>query len=349
MASNCKCSHFKMVTKKPPNFPSDLDLYEDNEMSLYAGEKVLPRQIGDWKKEWRIILQIGQTNQNILRYFTACSCNPKNTIIISELCDEDLETYIKNTAERAPMDLLQGIAQGVQHLHCNGIIHCNIKPSSIFLSKNSKNQIKAKLGRFVYSKKIDKNGIQISPSIKTDMNNGIYVAPECCKDEFWSKSSDVFALGILMYYALTRGMYPEFVQTNGRRKTVNSLQNEKAEPKFAHLRRLQKRCTGFKQEKWITVIDLIKRMIKFNHRQRLRIEEVLFHPAFYCSQKKLDFLLKVFESVKYYKGKNCQEKIGKKINNALWKYDAELMNDDKSGNVRNVRNVKYGMYGMYGM
>ena len=113
-------------------------------MSHYVGERVAPRQID----QWRNILQIGQSNQNVLRYFTVCSCNPKNTTIISELCDQDLETYIKNIGENLhfpnSLDLLQGIAQGVQHLHRNGIIHCNIRPSSVLLFSHTKNQHTAK-------------------------------------------------------------------------------------------------------------------------------------------------------------------------------------------------------------
>ena len=262
--------------------------------------------------------------------------------IISELCDEDLETYIKNisesfgktTAEKTQshfqslMDLLQGIAQGVQHLHRNGIIHCNIKPSSVLLFNYTKNQYTAKLGRFAYSKKIDKNGIQIFRELETD--DGIYAAPECRENNFWSKSSDVFAFGIVMYYALTGGMHP-FGPTSDKPKIVDNLKNEKTKPKFVHLRKRQEECTGFEREKWITVIDLIKRMIKLDRKHRLQTEEVLYHPAFYRSQKKLDFLLKVHESVKLYSGANCQKNLGKQINKALQQYNAELMNDDKSG------------------
>ena len=72
-------------------------------------------------------------------------------------------------------------------------------------------------------------------------------------------------------------------------------------------------------------------MIKFDRKQRLQIEEVLCHPTFYRSQKKLDFLLKVYESIKFYTGANCQKKLGKQINKALKEYDTELIDDDLVG------------------
>ena len=235
-----------------------MDLCKDNEMSHYASEKVPPCQKRQWKEEWRNILQTCQSHQNILRFFTACSCDPNNTIIISEQCDEDLETYIKNkcvssgkaTDEKTRMhfqtlmDLLQGIAQGVQHLHCNGIIHCKIKRSCVLLSKNSKNLLTAKLGRFIYSKKINKNGIQISRKIETSKNEAAYAAPECWgKKTFWSKSSDVFAFGILMYYALTGGMHP-FGQTSTDPEIVDNLKNEKNKTEVCSSETAAKRVHG---------------------------------------------------------------------------------------------------------
>ena len=133
-----------------------------------------------------------------------------------------------------------------------------------------------------------------------------------------------------MYYVLTGGMHP-FGPNSDKSKIENNLNNEKTKPKFVHLRNRQEECTGFDREKWITVIDIIKRMIKLDRKHRLQIEKVLYHPAFYRSQKKLDFLLKVHESVKFYSGANCQKDLGKNINKALQQYDADLMNDDKSG------------------
>ena len=48
----------------------------------------------------------------------------------------------------------------------------------------------------------------------------------------------------------------------------------------------------------VAMVAMLQRMIDHRAKKSLNIKEVLRHPALYCAQKKLDFLLKINESMK---------------------------------------------------
>ena len=93
---------------------------------------------------------------------------------------------------------------------------------------------------------------------------------------------------------------------------------------FLKLRERQTSLKAGNQEKWITAIDMIKRMIDHNFDKRLTIEQVLHHPTFNIPQETLEFLLKIHEVVK-----ENPEAFNKNIK--FNEFDKDLMNDRKSG------------------
>ena len=347
MSSTPQCSHFKKKSSRK----FDFSIYVDGYNFKYIGEKNSQIQEEYSKSKLHQVVNQLQSHQNVVTYLTTCKCNPMDIAIITEYWEGDLETCIREKCiipltlthfgkrsskkdqqdffEKICLDLLQQTTQGLRYLHENDIIHCDVRPSNVFLFKYSKNKIVAKLGGLTHSKKL-KAGSHVSITSKAIKINGqaaMYIAPECWSDKCWSKSSDVFALGILMYNTLSIGKHP-FGEVSSISKIKSNIQKN-AKPKFTDLRSRQNMCNGFEKEKWITVIDMIKRMIKHASKERFTVEDVLFHPTFYNSQKKLDFLLKIHESVKNFSKTNFFSTQDK--NNPLLEYNAELEDGDQIG------------------
>lgn len=73
--------------------------------------------------------------------------------------------YIKQS-----LDWLLQLANAINHIHSVNIIHRDIRPKNIFLSKDT-----VKLGNFCFSKCIEN---RLEKSNKTDLNFYSYMSPE---------------------------------------------------------------------------------------------------------------------------------------------------------------------------
>lgn len=111
------------------------------------------------------------------------------------------------------------ITSGVAHLHVNNIIHRDLKPSNILISisKSSDDCPVMKVADFGMSRIVpeDKNHLT-----RTKTNDGYslilgpfgtdgWIAPEILNGEqTYTKSADVFALGLIFAFTLNEGRHP---------------------------------------------------------------------------------------------------------------------------------------------
>jgi serine/threonine protein kinase len=87
--------------------------------------------------------------ENIVKVYDVLE-SPNNIYIIQELCDTDLEGYIKKNKDityEMAMDFLKQICKAFAHLVREGIVHRDIKPANILI----KNGV-FKLGDFGFAK-----------------------------------------------------------------------------------------------------------------------------------------------------------------------------------------------------
>lgn len=134
----------------------------------------------------------------------------RNYYLVMEFVDgEDLRTIIDHASPlpvHAAALIALGIARGLEYTHARGIIHRDVKPSNILVSRDGEVKI------------IDFGIAKDDVSTKLTMTGMIvgtpaYMAPEQANGDPLSVQSDVFSLGILLYEMLT-GMKPFLGENN---------------------------------------------------------------------------------------------------------------------------------------
>ena len=114
--------------------------------------------------------------------------------------DGDLQTFLKNWKKKG--DLLDEkvvvnwfiqLLFGVKALHSKNVLHRDLKSANIFLTSNKT----LKIGDFGISKVLD------NTSAKTFVGTPYYLSPEVCENRPYSLSSDLWALGCIVYEMCT--------------------------------------------------------------------------------------------------------------------------------------------------
>ena len=181
--------------------------------------------------------------------------------IVSELCFLNLGEYcnLRKTGLSIEeiKEVLIDLNKGLKVMYENKIIHGDIKPSNILLSsnKNNVNKICFKISDFGFSALYEEN--IISKSIR---GTSQFISPECLKGEKINDKSDIWSLGILIYYLLFQN-YP-----------YNGTEYE-----------IMKEIESNKQLNMINdnlLDDLVKKMLNPNVNERINWEEYFNHPFF---------------------------------------------------------------------
>eukprot|EP00808_Paulinella_micropora_P029990 g28327.t1 len=100
------------------------------------------------------------------------------------------------------------LLMGLQHIHANGVVHCDIKPENVFLEEGPALQIK--IGDFDVSQDKDERATVAAEHGRTSLTvrgfTPMYMAPELLQHtgSRCSEASDVYAAG-LMFYDMLKG------------------------------------------------------------------------------------------------------------------------------------------------
>lgn len=148
-------------------------------------------------KEIEIMKEINHSNIIKLKeYFI----NKNSLYIVMEYAEGgDLSSFIKSKtllSEEVLIKYIVQIADALSYLHLKKIIHRDIKPQNIFLSKDKKN---VKLGDFGISKKL-KNTLDLA---ETSTGTPFYLAPEICLGMKYSTKCDIWMFGCTFYELIT--------------------------------------------------------------------------------------------------------------------------------------------------
>ena len=118
-----------------------------------------------------------------------------------------------------------GIAYGMDYLHSNNIIHCNLAPFNVFVNDN----FYPKICDIVSPVKVQGNYSTIKYDSIEELS---YLSPEILKGESYTKSIDVYSYGIILYEIFTGEVpfqnlsvfkLPQLVIKGERPKFVNPI------------------------------------------------------------------------------------------------------------------------------
>jgi NIMA (never in mitosis gene a)-related kinase len=134
-------------------------------------------------------------HDNIIRMYDAKITHKHLTILMEYADGGSLDSLIKSQKKALPenrvLDLFVQICLAVKYIHDRKIIHRDLKPRNIFLSGKGI----VKLGDFGSVRGLDATEGKASTLVGTPF----FLSPEICRCETYSKPSDIWALGCVLY------------------------------------------------------------------------------------------------------------------------------------------------------
>ena len=136
---------------------------------------------------------------NIISYIESFIHNDFLYIIMEYADGGDLSLKIqkhgKLFTEEEILKMFTQLVLAIQYIHDNKILHRDIKPQNIFLTKNGD----IKLGDFGIAKVLDYT-MQLC---KTQIGTFFYLSPEICEGKSYNSKSDIWSLGCVLYEMCT--------------------------------------------------------------------------------------------------------------------------------------------------
>ncbi|XP_038852898.1 proto-oncogene serine/threonine-protein kinase mos [Salvelinus fontinalis] len=188
--------------------------------SVYFGETVAVKKVKKCVKNklasrqsfWAELNAAHLRHKNIVRIIAATTCIPENlengdnigTIVMEYAGERTLHQVIYGCAETLEVDrwitFSKNIAHGLQFLHSHGIVHLDIKPANVLVSREDV----CKIVDFGCSLKLELGGDRSSPQMSHGGGTYTHRAPELLKGEDVSPKSDIYSLGITLWQMITR-------------------------------------------------------------------------------------------------------------------------------------------------
>ena len=195
------------------------------------------------------------TNKNILKIYEYFIINNKTYIITEYINGIDLFDFIieKNITIQNILNITTELILSLKYLKENKIIHCDLKPENIMMNKYNR-PILIDFGSAIFN---------------NDFNNSVktytycYQPPEFFNDNIISYSTDVWALGCILYSLITR-QHPFDLKNNKTKEEV--------------LYSIRYDFIKFNQPIWLIIPSplqiVINRMLNKHVNNRISIEEV---------------------------------------------------------------------------
>ena len=148
---------------------------------------------------------------NVLAVFGANTYKNTTGFWCDYLIGETLDKKINSElSAQHIISIADNLANALQEVHKNQIIHGDIKPSNVMIDKY-KNAILMDFG----------SGIDLQQNLELlTSSTPLIMAPELFSGNAKTKSSDIYALGVLFYYLSTKGQFPHQARSIDELKTI---------------------------------------------------------------------------------------------------------------------------------
>ncbi|MCR4584903.1 MAG: Stk1 family PASTA domain-containing Ser/Thr kinase [Lachnospiraceae bacterium] len=181
---------------------SDVYRAKDHKLNRYVAIKVLKQEFSenkDFVSKFRVEAQAaaGLMHPNIVNVYDVGEENGFHYIVMELVEGITLKKYIEKKARlsvKEAVSIAIQVAMGIEAAHNNHIIHRDIKPQNIIISKEGK----VKVTDFGIAKAATSNTITSNV-----MGSVHYTSPEQVRGGFSDEKSDIYSLGITLFEMLT--------------------------------------------------------------------------------------------------------------------------------------------------
>jgi serine/threonine protein kinase len=218
------------------------------------------------------LLKLFSDYSNSVKYYGKYIRN-NEIIIVLEKCDDDLEKYMQKRRRSLTTEKIKEIFTGLNkvfkamHSGQRDIIHRDLKLSNLLIKykDNNKNDFIVKLGDYGIGKFLNKNN-----SISGFKGTSLTAAPEIIlkKIQKYDNSVDIFSLGVILYQ-LSHNLEHPF-SDNDLKIIIYNKYYDKDDFNITFNRSIKNKY----------FIDLVKKMLKLNPKNRLSWKDYFNHPFF---------------------------------------------------------------------
>ncbi|PYH97332.1 kinase-like protein [Aspergillus ellipticus CBS 707.79] len=272
------------------------------------------------------LLQESDDHGNVIRYYCREQAAGFLYIAL-ELCPASLQDVVERPSDYPQLvqggldlpDILRQIVAGVRYLHSLKIVHRDLKPQNILVAmprgRTGSSSLRLLISDFGLCKKLEDNQSSFRATTAHAAGTSGWRAPELLVDDDKTPSMlgtesqhtesseplvvdpqtnrratraiDIFSLGCVFYYVLTRGCHP--FDKNG--KFMREANIVKGSYNLDELQRLGD--YAYEAE------DLIQSMLSLDPRRRPDASAVLTHPFFWPPSDRLSFLCDVSDHFEF--------------------------------------------------
>ena len=174
----------------------------DRVLNRYVAVKVLKKEFREdenFVKKFRSEAQAaaGLTHANIVNVYDVAEDRGLHYIVMELVEGITLKEYIQKKGrltQKEVIGIAMQVCSGIDAAHSNNIVHRDIKPQNIIISKEGK----VKVTDFGIAKATSSN------TISTNVMGSVhYTSPEQARGGFSDAKSDIYSLGITMYEMIT--------------------------------------------------------------------------------------------------------------------------------------------------
>lgn len=169
------------------------------------------------------------SHNNIVSVYDVGTSDGLNYIVMEFIDGETLKEYINRNKPikwQTACEITIQIANALTAAHENGIIHRDIKPHNILITKDGT----AKVADFGIAKAVSSDTVVAGGSALGSVH---YISPEQARGGFVDTASDLYSLGVVLYEMLT-GSLP-FDGDNAVSIALKKLEEEPLSPKVINL------------------------------------------------------------------------------------------------------------------
>ncbi|MCA8996889.1 MAG: serine/threonine protein kinase [Planctomycetaceae bacterium] len=139
------------------------------------------------------------SHPHLVRVFEVVECEQSTLLVMEHVSGKTLQNWLRRgrLAVDLATELTVQIAQGLNHIHDRGILHCDVKPANILVAKGPL----AKLTDFGCAERWSP-GTEATPHSNV-VGTRPYLSPEQISGQAIDPRADLYSLGVIFYEMLT--------------------------------------------------------------------------------------------------------------------------------------------------